>query len=377
MMTNSKKDKIPSILIIDDELINIKVLESLLQKEGYLTFTATSGPEGRMVAQREIPDLILLDIRMKNEDGFETCTRLKEDIKTTDIPIIFISAAGDMGTKIKGLNMGAVDFITKPFEKEEILARTRIHLKLSLIYRSVIEEQTKRLKLIEDAQQAILVQPDEMPGANFAVTYFPYHEAGGDFYDVFSVVEDIYGYFVADISGHDLGASFTTSALKALLKQNCQPLYTPVETLKIINGVLTSLMTEGCHITAGYAHLNRKKKRLTVLSAGHPPVLLLANGQIHPLSAEGDILGVFNPVYFRPVNRKVEKGERFFLYTDGLLERFDTEMRSRDEGLDKLMQHCFDTRGVPLEEAIPEITRRLLPKGAAQEDDLVLMGVEI
>jgi len=220
MMINLKKEKVPCILIIDDELINIKVLESLLQKEGYLTLSATSGPEGRQLAQRKMPDLILLDIMMKNEDGFETCTKLKEDIKTTDIPIIFISAAGDMSTKIKGLNMGAVDYITKPFEKEEVLARTRIHLKLSLVYRSIIEEQTKRLKLIEDAQQAILVQPDDLPGANFAVTYFPFHEAGGDFYDVFSVVEDIYGYFVADISGHDLGVSFTTSALKALLKQS-------------------------------------------------------------------------------------------------------------------------------------------------------------
>ncbi len=376
-MSNSSNDKIPSILIVDDELMNIKMLQAFLKKEGYRTLTANSGPEGRQVAAAESPDLILLDIVMKGEDGFETCSKLKQGAATTDIPIIFISAMDDVASKVKGLNLGAVDYISKPFEREEVLARTRIHLKLSIIYRAIIEEQTTKLKQIQDAQQAIFVKPSDLPEANFAVNYIPFHEAGGDFYDVIQIGEDIYGYFAADISGHDLGASFTTAVLKALLSQNSKPMYTPVETMKFMNSVLTGILTGGTHITACYAHLNRAQKRLTILSAGHPPLITLNDGEAHCISAEGDILGVFDNVFYKPYQKKVTKGERFFLYTDGLLERFKGEFRNREDGLKELMTACIKTKDLPIEEAISEIQNILMPAGTEREDDLLLLGVEV
>ncbi len=376
-MSSSSNDKIPSILIVDDELMNIKMLQAFLKKEGYRTFTANNGAEGRQVALEESPDLILLDIVMKGEDGFETCSKLKQNIATTDIPIIFISAMDDVASKVKGLNMGAVDYISKPFEREEVLARTRIHLKLSIIYRAIIEEQTAKLKQIQDAQQAIFVKPSELPEANFSVKYLPFHEAGGDFYDVIQIGEGIYGYFAADISGHDLGASFTTAVLKALLSQNSQPMYTPVETMKIMNSVLTGILTGGTHITACYAHLNRAQKRLTILSAGHPPLITISNGEGQCISAEGDILGIFDNVVYEPYQKKVSKGERFFLYTDGLLERFEGGFRNRQDGIKELMAACIKTRELPINEAVSEIQESLIPPGTKLEDDLLLMGVEV
>ncbi len=376
-MSSPSNDKSPSILIVDDELMNIKMLQAFLKKEGYRTFTANNGAEGRQVALEESPDLILLDIVMKGEDGFETCSKLKQNIATTDIPIIFISAMDDVASKVKGLNMGAVDYISKPFEREEVLARTRIHLKLSIIYRAIIEEQTAKLKQIQDAQRAIFVKPSEIPEANFAVKYLPFHEAGGDFYDVIQIGESIYGYFAADISGHDLGASFTTAVLKALLSQNSQPMYTPIETMKIINSVLTGILTGGTHITACYAHLNRAQKKLTILSAGHPPLITIKDGEAECINAEGDILGVFDNVVYEPYQKKVSKGERFFLYTDGLLERFEGEFRNRQDGIDELMAACIKTRDLPIKEAVSEIQTRLIPPGTKLEDDLLLMGVEV
>lgn len=366
------------ILIIDDDPLNVKLLAAILQTDGYLTLSAYDGPDGRKLARAELPDLILLDVMMPGESGFDTCAKLKQDPRTTDIPILFISALDDVSSKAKGFDMGAVDYITKPFEKAEVLARTRLHLKLKFSYQAVIDGQAARLKQIHDAQQAILVRPDDFPEARFGINYVPVLEAGGDFYDVFPISEGIFGYFVADISGHDLGASYITSALKALINQNAKPMHTPLETVKIINSVLGSIMTDGKHLTACYAHLNRIQSKLIIISAGHPPVIYLGtDGSAESLEAAGDVLGAFETVFLEPVNKIVSKGDRFFLYTDGLIEEIGKEKKSREKGMKELIEACASTRHLSIEKAVVEITRSLLPTNSEPEDDLVLLGVEV
>ncbi|HMK65401.1 MAG TPA: response regulator, partial [Thermodesulfobacteriota bacterium] len=210
----------PSVLIVDDNAVNRMVLEAIFVKEGFQIYSAEDGPGGRSLAQTRSPDLILLDIMMPGESGFDTCRILKRDPTTSDIPIIFVSSLVDVKEKVMGFSLGAVDYITKPFERLEILARARLHIKLKKAYTLQIEAQSARLKQLQAAQKAILIQPEECPDAGFAVYYKPFHEVGGDFYDVLRGGEDIFDYFVADISGHDLGACLPTSALKALLINN-------------------------------------------------------------------------------------------------------------------------------------------------------------
>ncbi len=381
MTTNmdiSTGKKTPTILVVDDDPLNVKVLTAILKTAGYLTIWAPDGPEARRLAYAQQPDLVLLDVMMPGESGFDTCVKLKQDSQTTDIPVIFVSAVDDVSSKVKGFDVGAVDYITKPFERAEVLARTRLHLKLKLSYEAVIEAQAARLRQIQDAQQSILVQPREIPDAKFGIRYVPVLEAGGDFYDVFCVNEGTFGYFVADISGHDLGASYTTSALKALINQNATLLHTPVETVKIMNSVLTSVMPEGKYLTACYAHLNRIQSKLTIISAGHPPVIYLgANGEAECLTAKGDVLGSFETVFFVPSEKTVSKGDRFFLYTDGLVEKSVKDGGSTDEGIEQLSRACADTLELPIQKAVMEISRKLFPAGSKPQDDLLLLGVEI
>lgn len=368
----------PTILIIEDEPLNVKLLEAILKAEGYLTITAQNGVDGRTLAQTKLPDLILLDIMMPGETGFDTCTNLKKCPQTRDIPIIFISAMDDMASRVRGLGIGAVDYITKPFEKEEVVARTRLHLKLKLAYKTIIDEQTAKLKQIQNAQQAILVRPDFVPDAKFGVSFFPVLEAGGDFYDVFLIGKDIFGYFVADISGHDLEASYLTSALKALITQNAKPMYTPVETMKIINSVLAAIMTDEMYLTACYAHLNRIQSKLTIISAGHPPVLYLcSDGRAQLLEGKGDILGAFETVNFEPIHKIVSKGDRFFLYTDGFIEGYGKEKKSRKKGIKDLIQACEYTKNLAIGKAVSEICGRLFPERMTPKDDLLLIGVDV
>lgn len=368
----------PRVLIIDDESINVMVLKGMLQAAGFVTLSAMDGPRGRTVAAAEHPDIILLDIMMPGENGFDTCRQLKQDPGTTDIPIIFISALSDVDNKVRGLEAGAVDYITKPFEKAEVMARIRLHLKLKLAHRAIIEEQAARLRQITEAQQSILVQPEDFPEARFAIRYEPILEAGGDFYDVFPAGSKSFCYFVADISGHDLGASFVTSSLKALVHQNSGPLYTPTETMKNINSVLKTILRDGKYLTAQACYLNRGLSQVTVVNAGHAPVIYVNTaGEASFLQAEGDILGAFDTICLEPLVQRVQKGDRLFLFTDGLTERFGADRQGRLCGEEALLTLCRQSRDLPLQEAVDSVVTGLLSGPHAQEDDLVLMGVDV
>jgi len=368
----------PTILIVDDTPVMLTVLRKFLEMEGYRVIPASSGPEGRELAVKEKPDLILLDIMMPGESGLETCDILKQNPVTSEIPIIFISAITDVTSKVDGFEKGAVDYITKPFEKMEVLARVRLHLKLQIAYRAVIEAQAEKLRQVKEAQEAILVKSVDLPEANFYVSYKPIQEAGGDFYDVFPISNGIYGYFVADVSGHDLKSSYLTSALKALIAQNANIMYKPEETMKMMNSVLKSIATDGKYLTAYYCYLNRLQSLLTIVNAGHPPIIYLnKKGECTSIEAEGDVLGAFDNVVFSPFSKKVFKGERLFLYTDGFIEGFGNDKKSRAQGIDELCKLCIESKDLSIKESVKKIQDTLFPIDKKQEDDLLLLGIEV
>ena len=118
------------ILIIDDTPTNLSLLSQMLTAQGYGVRLAKNGPRALESARLLPPDLILLDIRMPGMDGFEVCTRLKEDESTREVPVIFISALDDVMDKVRGFQVGGIDYITKPFQLEEVLVRTETHLAL-------------------------------------------------------------------------------------------------------------------------------------------------------------------------------------------------------------------------------------------------------
>ena len=134
------------ILIVDDNPTNLQVLSLALKKAGYRTRVAMDGESAIEQVKEDAPELILLDVQMPGIDGFETCIKLKSDQTTQNIPIIFITASSDLDNKVKGLSVGAVDYVTKPFQHEEVLARIRVHLELRFLTRKV-QEQSVALQL--------------------------------------------------------------------------------------------------------------------------------------------------------------------------------------------------------------------------------------
>ena len=141
-----------TILLVDDNPTNLQLLFGTLRGLGHKLLVAKSGEDALKVAQWAHPDLILLDILMTGIDGFETCAKLKEDPDTRDIAVIFLSALDDTNDKIKGLSMGAVDYIAKPFQAEEVIARVDTHLTIARL-RTELAERNRQL---EAANQPIL-----------------------------------------------------------------------------------------------------------------------------------------------------------------------------------------------------------------------------
>jgi sigma-B regulation protein RsbU (phosphoserine phosphatase) len=367
----------PTVLIIDDDILTITLIKVILKSEGMESLEATEGETGLRLAQAAEPDLILLDIMLPLTDGFEICSKLKQNSLTSAIPVIFLSAISDPKSKTKGLSMGGMDFITKPFDNDELVARIRLHLKSRQAIDLIIEQQ-KNMVQFREAQQAILVQPDDCPESSFAVCYRPLRVAGGDFYDVVKISNGIFGYMAADMSGHDIGASFATSALKAIIRQNTAVHFTPMETMMMLDKTIRVVLQPGQYLTACYAHLNRNLSKLTVIGAGHPPLIFMARQAApHAAAFNSDPLGTYEEsVTFESWQTPISPGDRFFLYTDGLIDFHQGLPIPRTEGLQFLLEACERFRALPLTESVPEIVYSLLdaePLG----DDVLLLAVEV
>ena len=130
MDNNQSSNFKANILVVDDTIANLRLLVNLLVERGYKVRPASNGSMAIAAARTEPPDLILLDIVMPNMDGYEVCEHLKADELTCEIPVIFISAINEVLDKVKALSIGGVDYITKPFQVEEVLARVETHLEI-------------------------------------------------------------------------------------------------------------------------------------------------------------------------------------------------------------------------------------------------------
>lgn len=143
--------KKPSILLVDDTPTNLEILVQVFDKQGYEVFVATDGESALEQVPSTQPDLILLDVMMPGLDGFETCLRLKANPSTTDIPVIFMTALAETNDKVKGFQTGAVDYVTKPIQHEEVLARVNTHLNLRSLQQHLEQRVTERTAELQSA----------------------------------------------------------------------------------------------------------------------------------------------------------------------------------------------------------------------------------
>jgi PleD family two-component response regulator len=134
-----------TVLVVDDQPFNLTLLVTILQKEQYRVVIAESGEQALQQLAEDLPDIILLDVVMPGIDGFELCRQLKDDPKTAAIPVIFMTALTELEHKVRAFKLGGVDYITKPFQNEEVLARLNAHLTIRRLNRE-LQEKNDRLE---------------------------------------------------------------------------------------------------------------------------------------------------------------------------------------------------------------------------------------
>jgi DNA-binding response OmpR family regulator len=153
------------ISIVDDSPINIDILSSVLSGAGFEIAEASDSETFFDQLGHALPDLIILDIKLPGTDGFEICRRLKADAKTSAVPVIFMTGLSDTLDKVRGLEVGALDYITKPFQREELLARVQVHLRLRRLERGLIEQAAELTRSLEELRQV----REELQRANEAL----------------------------------------------------------------------------------------------------------------------------------------------------------------------------------------------------------------
>ena len=223
-----------SILVVDDTPANLQVLAGMLKDRGYKVRPVPSGKLALLAARRDPPDLILLDINMPEMNGYEVCEQLKADDNLLGIPVIFISALTEQLDKVKAFATGGVDYITKPFQMEELHARVETHLKLRRL-QIELEESNARLakandRMSRDLKAAAKIQetllPREVPrvpGVDFAWIYQPCDELAGDGLNIIPLGDGKVGLYVLDVSGHGVAAALLSVTLSRLLSPPSEP----------------------------------------------------------------------------------------------------------------------------------------------------------
>lgn len=185
-----------TLMIVDDTRENIDVLRRTLARHGYKITVALSGEMALDLIPRLKPDLVLLDIMMPGMDGYEVCRRLKKDPEVSDIPIIFITAKGETEDVVKGFDVGAVDFIMKPFKQEEVCARVKTHLTLSAAIKKLTRDnETDSLTGLFNRRSFLKRMDNE--AMRFKRSHKPFSILFGDI-DFFKKVNDTYGHSAGD-----------------------------------------------------------------------------------------------------------------------------------------------------------------------------------
>jgi len=363
----------PLVLVVDDDPSIVRTICGFLKRAGFRTASAGDVAGALQGIRGQSPDLILLDVNLPDGSGFDVCRSLKSQAAAFATPILFISASDDTSTKVRGFEVGGLDYITKPIVGAEVIARVRTHLRLKQAYERLSELQADRLQRLASAQQDLMPRPEEIPCARFHASIRQVLTAGGDFYDVIPAGQDVVDYLVADASGHDLAASLWTASLKALAADYAGPLHLPGEVVRAINSSLCRFLPSGAFFTLLYARLNHRTGHLTLVNAGHPPAIVIPVNGPNPaiLRQEGDVMGAFPDAVFGVVELTLNPGDRLYLYTDGLIEN----SFSYEDGLQRLAGACVRGRSLPLAEAVPAVVAEVMA-GSTPTDDLLLLGAE-
>lgn len=338
----------PKILIVDDEPFNVDYLEQEIEELEYETVSAFNGQEALDRVQSDSPDLILLDIMMPVMDGFEVLTRLKADATTRDIPVIVISANSDLKNMVRGIELGAEDYLPKPFEPALLKARISSSLekkRLRDLQQLYLKSLERELEIGRQIQQGFL--PSELPsmdGWEIAAYFKAAREVAGDFYDAFLLPDGNLLFVIGDVCDKGVGAALFMTLFRSLIRVTSTSNLScnggdvkglnPAERLKHIisftnNYIADTHADASMFATIFIGILNPQNGTLTYMNCGHePPLWVKEDGSVSPLLRTGPAVGLIPGLIFSVSEIAFNENDILLSYTDGIPDAVNTDGKS-------------------------------------------------
>ncbi|HFK1764362.1 response regulator [Bacillus wiedmannii] len=375
-----------SILIVDDNPVNIFVIEKILKQAGYQDLVSLNSAQelfeyihfGKDSSRHNEIDLILLDIMMPEIDGLEVCRRLQNEEKFKDIPIIFVTALEDANKLAEALDIGAMDYITKPINKVELLARMRVALRLKseLNWHKEQEENLRNeLDLATQVQRNLLSSPLREDHIKIEASYLPSFKLAGDMYYWYKIDENRYGIILLDVMGHGISASLVCMFISSVLRETIKCLIDPELVIKDLNKYMTLLHNENDNIpyyfTAIYLVVDTEKRTIEYVNAGHPAGYVLVDEEnVVELNRGSCAVGFFDEIKVEKTVISFEKNAQIVLFTDGVLEAIAHDEFESEEKLCAFTERKWGD----LEEEIAGFYKEEQKK--AQSDDMCLIMIQ-
>jgi phosphoserine phosphatase RsbU/P len=330
-------NKIPRILIVDDEPFNVDYLEQELEDLHYETLTAVNGQDALEKIASEKPDLVLLDIMMPIMDGFTVLQKAKADVEIRNIPIIVISANNDLQSVVRGIELGAEDYLPKPFEPTLLKARIQSSLEkkhlrdLQDLYLKSLE---KEFNIARDIQKEFL--PAELPqieGWEIASHFKAAKEVAGDFYDAFLLPDGKLMFLVADVCGKGIGAALFMTLFRSMIRaastniQTIQPTQSLSSTELLLhtisftnNYVAETHETSFMFATVFIGVLDPSNGSIWYINGGNEPALVIGgDGQVrNKLMPTGPVVGVMPYSKYKVAEVQLKDDEMILAFTDGI-----------------------------------------------------------
>jgi len=318
------------ILIVDDVKANVDVLVEALGDD-YKLSVALSGESALRSAEKNPPDLVLLDIIMPGMDGYEVCRRLRASRQLREVPVMFLSSLEDVLNKARGFEAGGNDYLTKPFEALEVKARVRSLLRAKAYADAVKEKLENELRIARDIQRGIL--PLDIPGSkagtglDIHAILEPAQQVGGDLYEVIRACSDRVVAVIGDVSGKGIPAALFMAVTTTLVRVFAAELDRPEAILARVNDALTVQNPRDMFVTLCCAVIEPRARKVTSASMGHPSPILVRKGKRPslPFLYAGLPAGIMAGTEIPSESLEFGPGDTLFFYTDGVTEAFNAQ----------------------------------------------------
>lgn len=329
------------VLVAEDHPMSRRMLEAFLGST-YTVITAASGEQAVDLARSESPDIVLLDVEMPDMDGFQTLDILKREVIDGAVPVLFLTARSDSESKERGLEAGAVDYITKPYERTELSIKVKNHLALYEARKEIEERNRVMAREMEMASQLqSLLLPHEFPSAgrlSISSLYRPVSAAGGDFYDFIELSESAFGFVQVDVAGHGVASAMIGAMFKMAFQSFAPTTSSPASLLTLINDTMVRVLPDSDFLTAFYCIIKGDSLEMVFSNGGHPRPLLYrcASGDVEELSTGGMLVGAFPGADYEEESVLLAPQDRLLIFTDGVTETFKDDSLEEAYGEDRL-----------------------------------------